>query len=60
MADALAEQERSGNVDLHRAWILGLLSEYYDPMYVFQRESSAGVPQASRKALSAPTGCRTL
>ena len=36
---ALAEQARSGAVDLHRAWIEGLLREYYDPMYAFQRES---------------------
>jgi len=39
MQDALAEQVRSGAVDLHRAWIEGLLREYYDPMYAFQRES---------------------
>jgi tRNA 2-selenouridine synthase len=39
MDAALAEQARSGVVDLHRAWIEGLLSEYYDPMYAFQRES---------------------
>ncbi len=38
MEDALAEQGRSGAVDLHRGWIEGLLREYYDPMYVFQRE----------------------
>jgi tRNA 2-selenouridine synthase len=38
MEDALEEQARSGSVDLHRAWIEGLLSEYYDPMYAFQRE----------------------
>ena len=38
MEDALAEQARSGTVDLHRGWIEGLLSEYYDPMYAFQRE----------------------
>lgn len=38
MEDALAEQGRSGSVDLHRGWIEGLLREYYDPMYVFQRE----------------------
>jgi len=38
MEDALAEQARSGAVDLHRGWIEGLLSEYYDPMYAFQRE----------------------
>ncbi|WP_433736168.1 tRNA 2-selenouridine(34) synthase MnmH [Pseudomonas putida] len=38
MEDALAEQGRSGAVDLHRGWIEGLLVEYYDPMYEFQRE----------------------
>jgi tRNA 2-selenouridine synthase len=38
MEDALAEQGRSGAVDLHRGWIEGLLTEYYDPMYAFQRE----------------------
>jgi len=35
---ALAEQARSGAVDLHRTWIESLLREYYDPMYVYQRE----------------------
>ena len=39
MQAALAEQERSGEVSLHLGWIEGLLSEYYDPMYAFQRES---------------------
>ncbi|MBT8764663.1 tRNA 2-selenouridine(34) synthase MnmH [Metapseudomonas boanensis] len=38
---ALDEQARSGAVDLHREWISGLLSEYYDPMYAFQRDSKA-------------------
>ncbi|MGE8066654.1 tRNA 2-selenouridine(34) synthase MnmH [Pseudomonas sp. NPDC089569] len=38
MEDALAEQANSGSVDMHRAWIEGLLVEYYDPMYAFQRE----------------------
>jgi tRNA 2-selenouridine synthase len=38
MEEALGEQGRSGAVDLHRAWIEGLLVEYYDPMYAFQRE----------------------
>ncbi|WP_236177352.1 tRNA 2-selenouridine(34) synthase MnmH [Pseudomonas sputi] len=42
MEEALAEQGRSGAVDLHRAWIEGLLREYYDPMYVFQREKKGG------------------
>lgn len=38
MNAALEEQARSGAVDLHRGWIEGLLREYYDPMYTFQRE----------------------
>ncbi|WP_339431916.1 MULTISPECIES: tRNA 2-selenouridine(34) synthase MnmH [unclassified Pseudomonas] len=42
MEEALAEQARSGAVDLHRGWIEGLLREYYDPMYVFQREKKGG------------------
>ncbi|MBA1275138.1 tRNA 2-selenouridine(34) synthase MnmH [Stutzerimonas azotifigens] len=41
MDQALAEQSRSGAVDLHRGWIEGLLREYYDPMYAFQRDSKA-------------------
>ncbi|MCF7203478.1 tRNA 2-selenouridine(34) synthase MnmH [Pseudomonas oligotrophica] len=41
MDQALAEQSRSGSVDLHRGWIEGLLREYYDPMYAYQRESKA-------------------
>lgn len=39
MEDALVAQRNSGTVDLHRGWIEGLLREYYDPMYAFQRES---------------------
>ncbi|WP_323167930.1 tRNA 2-selenouridine(34) synthase MnmH [Pseudomonas atacamensis] len=42
MEQALAEQGRSGAVELHRGWIEGLLREYYDPMYVFQREKKGG------------------
>lgn len=38
LQEALQEQARSGSVDLHRGWIEGLLREYYDPMYAFQRE----------------------
>lgn len=37
MDAALHEQMRSGNTDAHRDWISELLSEYYDPMYVYQR-----------------------
>jgi len=39
MDSALEAQERSGDVDQHRAWISAMLSEYYDPMYVHQRDS---------------------
>ncbi|MEB0047045.1 MULTISPECIES: tRNA 2-selenouridine(34) synthase MnmH [unclassified Pseudomonas] len=38
MEDALAEQARTGSVELFRDWIEVLLGEYYDPMYAFQRE----------------------
>ncbi|GLZ87199.1 tRNA 2-selenouridine synthase [Metapseudomonas resinovorans] len=41
MDQALVEQQSTGNVELHRGWIEGLLREYYDPMYAFQRESKA-------------------
>ncbi|UFH47977.1 hypothetical protein [Pseudomonas sp. KNUC1026] len=37
MSAALDEQRGSGSVDLHHAWIEGLLREYYDPMYAHQR-----------------------
>ncbi|WDY57197.1 tRNA 2-selenouridine(34) synthase MnmH [Pseudomonas sp. PSKL.D1] len=42
LSQALEAQQRSGSVDLHRGWIEGLLKEYYDPMYAFQREAKAG------------------
>jgi tRNA 2-selenouridine synthase len=35
------DEQRSGAVTLHRDWIAGLLREYYDPMYAYQRESKA-------------------
>jgi tRNA 2-selenouridine synthase len=41
MVSALAEQQRSGSVQLHRAWIEVLLREYYDPMYAHQRAEKA-------------------
>lgn len=37
MSDALATQQRSGDVSDHRGWIETLLNEYYDPMYAYQR-----------------------
>lgn len=39
MDSALIEQERSGAVEMHREWISGMLGEYYDPMYAYQRDS---------------------
>ena len=50
LQDALAEQTRSGAVDLHRVWIEGLLREYYDPMYAFQRESKGARIEGCRGA----------
>lgn len=41
LQQALSEQQRDGQVSTHRSWIEGLLREYYDPMYVYQRESKA-------------------
>lgn len=38
MDHGLAAQRRDGTVELHRGWIEGLLQEYYDPMYAYQRE----------------------
>jgi tRNA 2-selenouridine synthase len=41
LQQALDEQQSRGDVDTHRGWIEGLLREYYDPMYAYQRESKA-------------------
>lgn len=42
MDQALQEQASKGSVDTHRDWIEALLVEYYDPMYVYQRQNKAG------------------
>ena len=34
--NALIEQKRSGNTEVHFAWLTPLLNEYYDPMYRYQ------------------------
>lgn len=39
MSEALDIQQRSGEVQAHRAWIEELLTHYYDPMYAYQRQS---------------------
>jgi len=36
---ALARQAEDGEVGPHRGWIAGLLRDYYDPMYDYQREA---------------------
>ncbi len=41
LQQALDEQQSDAVVDTHRGWIEGLLREYYDPMYVYQRESKS-------------------
>ncbi len=41
MQQALEAQQHSGDVTLHRAWIEGLLREYYDPMYASQRDKKS-------------------
>jgi tRNA 2-selenouridine synthase len=42
METAFDEQERSGRLDAHRAWIRRLLADYYDPMYAYQLGRRAG------------------
>ncbi|WP_339545228.1 tRNA 2-selenouridine(34) synthase MnmH [Pseudomonas sp. RA_35y_Pfl2_P32] len=42
MDEALVQMARTGQVDGSRHWIALLLSEYYDPMYAFQREKQGG------------------
>lgn len=41
MDTALAAQRHTGDIDAHRAWINLLLTHYYDPMYVHQRDEKA-------------------
>lgn len=38
MQEALAEQQASGGIELHKIWIESLLTSYYDPMYDYQLE----------------------
>ena len=38
LSAALAEQARSGSLELHREWIGTLLRQYYDPIYAHQRQ----------------------
>jgi tRNA 2-selenouridine synthase len=38
LTQALARQQEQGDFELHRGWIEPLLTQYYDPMYNYQRE----------------------
>jgi len=42
LREALVIQAGDGDTAAHREWIAGLLREYYDPMYSYQREQKAG------------------
>ena len=39
MQAALARQHSHGDLSLHRDWIAVLIRDYYDPMYVYQRQN---------------------
>ena len=41
LARGCADQLRSGDHESHRSWVELLLTDYYDPMYAYQRESKA-------------------
>lgn len=65
LADALAEQARSGDSSHHLAWITPLLRDYYDPMYDYMLQQHRGpvLYQGDRQAvleyLSAQTDGRS-
>lgn len=42
--DALQSQMSGGSFDLHRRWVEPLLTDYYDPMYAYQRQQKAHKP----------------
>jgi tRNA 2-selenouridine synthase len=42
LQSALKAQCQSGSFDQHQAWIEPLLTEYYDPMYTYQRQQKTG------------------
>lgn len=42
MEQALDQQQSSGQLDGHHAWIESLLCDYYDPMYDYQLSQKQG------------------
>ena len=61
MEDALTAHRERNDLDGHRAWITGLLQDYYDPMYRWQMENKPRdvVFQGSRDAIAAWLAERT-
>tara|TARA_R100001443_G_scaffold42209_2_gene55489 strand:+ start:12287 stop:13405 length:1119 start_codon:yes stop_codon:yes gene_type:complete len=51
LTEALTEQQRSGDINLHRQWIARLLTDYYDPMYQYQLKKR-GLPILMRGSAS--------
>lgn len=52
MNQALEAQQNTGETSLHQGWIAGLLTEYYDPMYLSQRTNKAREIQFSGNHLA--------
>lgn len=50
--DALQSQMSGGGFDLHRRWVEPLLTDYYDPMYAYQRQQKANKPHFEGDAQS--------
>ena len=42
MTQALDQQQATGALDGHHAWIESLLNDYYDPMYDYQLSQKQG------------------
>ncbi len=50
--DALHSQMRGDGFDLHRRWVEPLLTQYYDPMYAYQRQQKVNKPHFEGDAQS--------
>ena len=50
--EALNAQMSSGGFELHKRWVEPLLTQYYDPMYAYQRQQKAHKPHFEGDALS--------
>lgn len=50
--EALHSQMSGGEFDLHKRWIEPLLTQYYDPMYAYQRQQKVNKPHFEGDAQS--------